>query len=72
MCLITAAQVAEARNGAERSAAQVAALYAAVTSQPAVLMAEASVAAWLVSASHSARKIARNRGFESPLSARRS
>ena len=48
LCLITAAQVAEARDGAERSAAQVAALYAAVTSQPAMLMAEASVAAWLV------------------------
>ena len=48
LCLITAAQVAEARDGAERSAAQVTALYAAVTSQPAMLMAEASVAAWLV------------------------
>jgi DNA-binding CsgD family transcriptional regulator len=48
LCLITAAQVAEARDGAERSAAQVAALYAAVTSQPAMLVAEASVAAWLV------------------------
>ena len=48
LCLITAAQVAEARDGAERTAAQVAGVYAAVTSQPAMLMAEESVAAWLV------------------------
>jgi DNA-binding CsgD family transcriptional regulator len=48
LCLVAAAQVAEARDGPERSAAQVAELLAAVTSQPAMLLAEASVAAWLI------------------------
>lgn len=48
LCLITAAQVAEARDGAARSADQVAELYRAVTRRPATLLAEPSAAPWLV------------------------